>query len=179
MRFESISDIYSANRRSRERFLNILDDVIDDEAHTIPSGESWSIAHIAEHVAIVNNGMAGICRKLIEKAKTDEAAAGDSLAISDRFYEYVGMMATRKAEAPERVVPTGGVSIAESRERLNAADKIFATFQADFEDLDLTEPKFPHPYFGDLTAVEWFALSGLHERRHTEQAERVLAKLRQ
>jgi len=88
-------------------------------------------------------------------------------------------MATRKAEAPERVRPTGSVSVAESKERLAANDVAFDSFREGFEQLDLTEPKFPHPYFGELTAVEWFALAGLHERRHTDQIERILAKIRQ
>lgn len=179
MRFESISEIYAANQKTRERLLAVLCDVSDVEADKTTDDEPWSVSYITEHVAIVNNGMAGICSKLIEKARANGAASDGSLAIGDKFYEYIGMMATRKAEAPERVKPTGGVSVAESKERLDSAAAIFAGLREDFEALDLSEGKFPHPYFGDLTAVEWFAISGLHERRHTEQIVRLLAAIRQ
>lgn len=179
MRFESVSDIYAANQKARERLLAVLADVSDVEADVTTDDEPWSVNYITEHVAIVNNGMAGICSKLVEKAKANGVASSTSLAISDKFYEYIGMMATRKAEAPERVKPTGGVPIAGSKERLDLAAAIFAGLREDFENLDLSEGKFPHPYFGDLTAVEWFALSGLHERRHIEQIERLLTQIRQ
>lgn len=180
MRLESIADIYAANQKTREKLLAVLADLHGEEAGKTTDDEPWSAAFIAEHIAIVSNGMAGICSKLIQKAKDNNAAASDgSLAISDKFYEYTRMMATRKAEAPERVKPTGGVSISESEERLAAADAIFDGLRDDFQRLDLSEPKFPHPYFGDLTAVEWFALSGLHERRHTDQIKRLVESLRQ
>lgn len=179
MRFESISDIYAANQKTRERLLAVLADVSDAEADKTTDDEPWSVNYITEHVAIVNNGMAGICSKLIEKAKANGAASEGSLAIGDKFYEYIGMMATRKAEAPERVRPIGGIPIGESKERLDSAATIFEGLRDEFETLDLSEDKFPHPYFGELTAVEWFALSGLHERRHTDQIERLLAQIRQ
>ncbi len=178
MRYDSIADIYSVNAKVRTGFLEIVGTVTDDEANALPDGEPWSIGYVVEHVAIVNGGMAGICGKLIEKARSNGAGASQSLAISDKFYEYIGMMATRKAEAPERVRPTGGVTLAESKERLAGGAAAFESLREGFEQLDLSGPTFPHPYFGDLTAVEWFALSGLHERRHVEQIERILAKIR-
>lgn len=179
MRYESIADIYSINAKTRDRFLTVIQSVTDDEVIVLPDGEPWSIGYIVEHVAIVNGGMAGICGKLIEKAKSNGTEAGDGLAISDKFYECIGMMATRKAEAPERVRPSGSLSVAESKDQLAAGSVAFESFRKGFEQLDLTEPTFPHPYFGDLTAVEWFALAGIHERRHTDQIERLLTKIRQ
>jgi DinB superfamily len=179
MRFESISDIFAANQKSRDSLLAVLADVQESEADKTTDDEPWSVVYITEHIAIVTNGMAGICSKLIEKAKADDAPASASLAINDKFYEYIAMMATRKAEAPERVKPTGAVSLAESKERLASASTSFDALRDDFENLDLNGQTFPHPYFGDLTATEWFALSGLHERRHTAQIERLLASIRQ
>ena len=44
-----------------------------------------------------------------------------------------------------------------------------------FEKYDASEPKFPHPYLGDMTAVEWLAMYGAHERRHLRQIERGTA----
>ncbi|MBK9529282.1 MAG: DinB family protein [Acidobacteria bacterium] len=179
MKFESIADIYAANQRSREKLLAVLSDIRDDEADKTTDDEPWSAAYIAEHIAIVSNGMAGICSKLIEKAKANGAAPSVGLAITDTFYGHLAKMATMKAEAPERVKPTGSFSIEESTAKLDAANTVFQGLREGFEQLDLSEPTFPHPYFGDLTATEWFALSGLHERRHTEQLIRLRESLRQ
>jgi len=179
MRYGSINEIFGNNQALRQRLLEVIADIKDGETNVVPDGEGWSVGQIVEHVSIVNSGMAGICGKLIEKARSAGAREADGLAISDEFYANVRAMATRKAEAPERVLPTGDVSIDESTRRLSMATDAFNALRDAFESIDLSGPKFPHPYFGDLTAVEWFALSGLHERRHTDQIERVLAKIRQ
>jgi hypothetical protein len=39
------------------------------------------------------------------------------------------------------------------------------------------EATFPHPYFGEMTAVEWLILAGGHEKRHTDQIRRLLDKM--
>ena len=178
MRYGSIADIYTLNAKVREDFLAVVDSLTDDEINALPDGEAWSIGYIVEHVAIVNAGMAGICGKLVEKAKADGAGPSVGLSISEKFYEYIAMMATLKAEAPERVRPTGDLSITESKERLAAGVDTFDSLRDGFETIDLSDPKFPHPYFGDLTAIEWFALAGLHERRHSDQIGRIIGKIR-
>ena len=38
--------------------------------------------------------------------------------------------------------------------------------------------KFPHPFFGELSATEWLVLLGGHEARHTAQIERILSGIR-
>lgn len=179
MKYESTADIYSANRMFRQRLMAVLDGMSEGEANALREGETWSVSHVLEHLAMVNNGMAGICGKLIGMAKAAGAASDGTLAISDDFFSKIDAFSTRKAEAPERVRPTGTMTVADSLERLAAADDSFAALQHDFENVGLSEPKFPHPYFGDLTATEWFVLCGLHEHRHTGQVEDLLAKIRQ
>lgn len=178
MRYESVADIYSANQKFRERLLSVLGSITPEESITVPDGENWSASHLLEHVATVNNGMAGICKKLIEKAKEAGAVSDGTLAISPDFFQRVGAPGTEKLEAPERVRPGGGVPISESLERMAAADTAFEEMRSDFETVGLAEPTFPHPYFGGLTAVEWFVLMGLHENRHRGQLENILAKIR-
>lgn len=195
MRFTSIDDIFEANDKVRELLLEVIAGVTDEEAAALPDGGGWSVGQVVEHVSIVNNGMAGICRRLIEKARAGGAGeagelpvtgAGElatpgtrELPISKEFWANVRAMASRKAAAPERVLPTGGVSLDEAKARLQAAEDTFAELRSDLEAVDLSGPKFPHPYFGDLNAIEWLALKGFHERRHTEQIQRVLDQVRQ
>jgi hypothetical protein len=37
--------------------------------------------------------------------------------------------------------------------------------------------KFPHPYFGPLSAVEWLVLLGGHEARHLQQIKNIAGKI--
>lgn len=178
MRYESIADIYSANQAIRERFLAVVAEITREEENALPDGEKWTAGHLVEHVAIVSGGMAGICGSLIGKAKDAGAVSDGTIAISDDYFTRLGTATNVKVEAPDRVRPTGGVAIVESLERLTIANGTFASLQKDFETVGLNEPTFPHPFFGDLTAVEWLILVGLHEHRHTEQLEQMIAKVR-
>ncbi len=179
MRYESIADIYSANQKIRGRFLSVVNAVTADEATALPEGENWPIQQIVEHVAIVNNGMNRICSKLIGAAKQTGETSDGSFVISSSFQERLDLLATRKAEAPERVRPTGEIPIDASLTKLAEASDAFESMRADMESTKLTGHTFPHPYFGDLTASEWLVLYGLHEARHTQQIERLLEKIRQ
>ena len=62
---------------------------------------------------------------------------------------------------------------------MNANRPVFDALRATLEKYDVSEPKFPHPYFGDITATEWMVVAVGHEQRHTKQIERLLAKIRQ
>ena len=62
---------------------------------------------------------------------------------------------------------------------MNANATSFDMMRSDLENFDLSEPRFPHPFFGDMTAAEWLIVAGGHEHRHTKQIERLLAKIRQ
>ena len=179
MRYESIADIYSANKLIRERFQATVADIGPDEENGLTEGEQWTPGHLVEHVSIVYGGMAGICGKLIGKAKDAGAVSDGTIAISPDYFSRLGSSAERKVEAPERVRPTGGVPLAESIQRLAAADQALVSMRDDFEAVGLDDHKFPHPLFGDLTAVEWLILAGLHEHRHTGQLQEMIAKIRQ
>lgn len=179
MRYESISDIYTANAKFRERFFDVLNGVTPDEAVAVPEGENWHIQQIVEHVGIVNDGMSRICAKLLAAAVEGGKASDGRFSLSEGFAAGLSMSTDRKVEAPERVRPTGEVSIEEGLGRFAEVDARFAALMPDIERFDLTGHTFPHPYFGPLNAGEWMVMQGLHEGRHTQQIQRILDKMRQ
>ena len=177
MDYQSIDQIYEANGCIRESFLRTLDSLTEDEITGRPEGEKWSIEQIAEHVSIVEEGMSKICRKLLNEAK-DSGLKTDGISISDKFREYVENLETMKFEAPERVQPTRGQHLADSRSKISDNDAWFETRPL-FKEFDGTQAKFPHPYFGPLSAQEWLVLAGEHMRRHTGQIQKIVEKIRQ
>jgi hypothetical protein len=179
MRYESIADIYSANVKFRDALNNTLTAVSADEATALPEGEKWSIEQIAEHLSMVDFGISRICAKLLEAAKADGTSADGSFSLSANFSQRAAEVAVLKVEAPERVQPTGNVSISEAIESMAGSRKAFDAMNSDFESLDFSAHTFPHPFFGDLTAGEWLVMSGIHQHRHTKQIETLLTKIRQ
>ena len=179
MRYESIADIYSANQKFREQLQVTLDAVLPDEATALPDGEKWSIQQIVEHVSMVDFGISRICEKLLDAAKSEGKTSDGSFALSEKFGQRSAAIAILKVEAPDRVQPTGDVTIAEALERMRASHEALGNMRLDFEQYDLSEPKFPHPFFGDLTAAEWLVMAGLHQQRHATQIEKLVEKIRQ
>ena len=58
----------------------------------------------------------------------------------------------------------------ENRLRLREIQPLFEAYDGD-------TVKFPHPFLGELSAIEWLVMKGGHEARHTRQIERILEKL--
>jgi len=179
MKYESIADIYSANEKIRERLRDTVANISESDLTALPDGEKWTIQQLVEHISIVEHNVARICSKLVEAAKTNGKLSDGSLAVADDFASKWSSVGDVKLEAPERVQPTGNVSIAGVFEQMNTTREVLAALRSDFESYDLSGSKFPHPFFGDLTATEWLILSGGHEARHTAQIERLLEKIRQ
>ena len=179
MRYETIADIYSANQKIRERFVEAVGGISPDEATALPEGEKWDLRHLIEHVSTVGSGISLICAKLLAAAKIDNKPSNGSFSVSAHFGEKSAEIADIKVEAPERVHPTGEVNIDEALLRLTAATAAFDALRPDMESLDFSAHTIPHPFLGELTAGEWFVIAGRHEHRHTAQIERLLAKIRQ
>ena len=178
MKYESIADIFSANSKIREGLEIVLGGVAPEEAQKGPEDGSWSIQQIVEHLALVGGGAARICTKLVDGARADDRPADGTFSLSDEFNHRSEMAAAAKIQAPERVVPTGQIPIAESLQNLAAAQAVLEGLQPDMERLDLSGHTFPHPFFGELTAAEWLVIAGGHEMRHTLQIQRVLEQIR-
>jgi DinB superfamily len=178
MQFESVADIYNANARSRTKLIAMLQEVSESEAKCLPDNEKWSVREIVEHVAIVNEGIARICDRLLQQAAAEENTSDGRVSVSSSFAGRLAEIATMKVEAPERVHPTGVITVDESLQRIEAATRLFYNLKAGLERYDVSGPKFPHPFFGDLTAVEWLIVAGGHEARHTAQIQNLLDKIR-
>ena len=178
MEYKSIDEIYSANTRFREEFFDAIDSLNENDIAVLPDGEKWSIGQVVEHVSIVDEGMSKICRKLLNEARESGLKAGD-VTISPVFRDYTENPETVKLEAPERVQPTGGQTIAASRTKIEGSRTWFEEIRPLFEEFDGTQLKFPHPLFGPLSAQDWLVMAGEHMRRHTLQIKRITKAITQ
>ena len=178
MRYESIADIFTANAKTRERTIALAASISDVEAKTLPDDEKWSVQEIFEHIAIVDGGTIRIAERLLNAARESGNMSDGSFSLSDDFSQRSAAIAGLKVEAPERVRPTGQVSISDAMATMAANVSGFDSLRDDLEKYDLTGAKFPHPFFGDLNAAEWLVVKAGHEARHTAQVERLLEKIR-
>jgi uncharacterized damage-inducible protein DinB len=176
MNFTTIDDIYAANADAHSALKRLLQDISDENAFTRLPDEKWSIAEIVEHVSIVDEGVSKICAKLLKGSET-QRPPGSGLKISENFRRHFSTINDVKLEAPERVQPTGNVVVADSLERIDRNRARLSELRPAFELYGGGQTSFPHPHFGDMSAVEWLILIGGHEARHTGQIRKLLQRL--
>lgn len=177
MNYQTIDEVYSANAAIREKLKQAIASLNETQLTARPDGEKWNVTELVEHISIVNEGLTRICSKLLSKAEAAGNLADGRVTISNEFAEKAEASTQVKLEAPEMVHPTSGSSIDESFARMDQTYTAVEELRAKFEKFDGTQAKFPHPYFGDLSAHEWLALSGGHEGRHLRQIRKLVEKI--
>lgn len=175
MNYQTIAEIYNANDEIRVRLKNTVSNLNDEELNFLPAEGEWTIANIVEHVSLVESGITRIFGKILTEAQSKGGKSDGSAKISEAFLQKASQ--GLKLQAPERVRPTGTVTIAESFAKMEETRQKLEELRPLFETVECSDFKFPHPYFGDLTAHEWFALLGGHEARHTKQIEEILRQI--
>lgn len=176
MNSRTITDIYATNDKVREQLKQMIENLPAQKANFSPEGEKWSIAHLVEHISIVEEGMSKISAKLLTQAQTAGKKADGTANLTANFATKAAEARTRKLEAPEMVRPTGKQTIAESLARMEENRKRLEELRPLFESVECSDFTFPHPFMGDLNANEWLTLIGGHEARHLNQLENWLEK---
>lgn len=177
MEFKSISDIYAVNDRVFAKLKATVEPLTDEQATAHPEDEKWSVQEFVEHIAIVNDGVLAIATRLLTAAKEAGKTSGGAVVFSDGLKEKMEAATNVKIEAPDRVRPTGTVSIADSLARMAATREKYEELKPMFESHSSPEFTFPHPAFGPMSATEWLVLAGGHINRHIAHIGRVLGKI--
>ena len=177
MKYESIEDIYAGNDKIRGRLKDLVASLTPEQMTALPDGEKWNVQQIVEHISIVDESTMKICSKLLRKAQEAGRATSGHVTISDSFLQKGKEIAAIKVEAPSFVQPTGEKKIEESIAKLDETTERLKEMRSLFDSVDGTEFKFPHPFFGDISAQEWLTLKGGHEMRHIRQIEKLLQSI--
>lgn len=179
MKLKTIEEVYNANDHVRGKLIATVSRLSVEQVTAVPNGDGWPVQKIVEHISIVDEGIIRICAKLLSKAEAEGLTSSGDAVVSDEFRQQWGDIANIKLQAPDFVQPTGERTIAESLEKLTEHDQRLNEMRERFEMIDGTRHKFPHPFFGDLSAHEWLVLRGGHEMRHLRQIERLISELKE
>ncbi len=177
MNYQTISEIYEANHKIREKLKYTIANLSDEQFNLRLDEKSWTIREIIEHLSIVENGMAQISARLLQKSLEESLPNDGKAHISEAFLQKTVLISdrrSRKVEAPERVLPTGTLSVSESFAKMDENAKLLQSIRNGLETVNTQKATFPHPFFGELSATEWLAILGGHEFRHIDQIKEIL-----
>jgi len=157
---------------TRKQFLDAVANVSPAQWNWKPSAQAWSIAEVAEHIALSEDGIFQLVNKTVAGPPATEAQIAETKG-KDESMPRMMVDRGRKAQAPEQLKPTKRwkdkaslvAHFKQSRDR-NIA------YVRDTKD-PLRSRVAPHMAFKTLDAYQWMLLISSHSERHTLQLNEV------
>ena len=158
---------------TRQTFLRSIEGLSETQWNYKPAPERWSVAEVAEHIALSESLILQLISDRIMKgpaAKPPAGAPADEAvvkAITDR---------SGKFQAPEMLKPIGKWATREALTKdFEEARARTLAYVRETQD-DLRAHSAPHPVLKTIDAYQWLLLLSAHTARHTAQIEEVKAE---
>ena len=155
-----------------------IDAVPDELRERRPSVDTWSVAEVIEHVAIIERRLAGLLGKLLADAQAQGAGPEtETSAVVDPKAQRMLLDRSRRVTAPETAQPTGTLDAARAWTTFEESHAMLRATVLAGDGLALGSVTWPHPLFGPLSWYQWVAFAGGHEARHAAQIRDVATAL--
>lgn len=159
---------------TRKNFLDEIKGLSDAQWKFKSAPDRWSVAEVAEHIAVSEETLMGMVTDRILKSpatpEKKEAAKGKD----DLLKKQVTDRST-KVQAPEILKPTNRwATESELAKAFSASRDKNINFVKTTQE-DLRSHFGPHPILKDLDAYQWIILISAHSARHTAQIKEVKA----
>jgi uncharacterized damage-inducible protein DinB len=159
---------------SRKEYLAAIDGVSAEQWTWKPAPNRWSVGETAEHIVLAE----ALLFDFVQKAMASEVNPNwqEQTKGKTEFIEKVMAPRLGKAQAPEPIVPTGGLTQEQVRERFEKQRVDIEKFAAETQ-LALKDHTAEHPFkvFNTLNAYQWLIYIPLHTERHDKQIAEVKA----
>jgi hypothetical protein len=157
---------------SRKEFLAAIDGLTDEQWKWKPAPDRWSVGEVAEHVVLAEAGQFANVKKAIASAP-DPAWEAKTKSKTDTL---VRVLAPRlgKAQAAEAIVPKGGMTQAQVKDRFETQRAEIVRFATE-TDVPLKQSTVDNAFFGPLNGYQWLIYAPLHTMRHDKQIAEVKA----
>jgi len=155
---------------TRKKFLASIDGLSEAQWTFKAAPDRWSIAEVAEHIAISESTILGMVNAKIMNAPAPEPGAE---RLSDQKMLDALVDRSSKFQAPEMLRPTNRWATREALAKdFNAARDKTIAYVKETKD-DLRAHAAPHPVLKSLDGYQWVLLISGHSARHTAQIEEV------
>jgi hypothetical protein len=155
---------------SRKEFLSAIDGVTEQQWSWKPAPDRWSVGEVAEHIVLAEASLFGNLKKAISAPGNpdwEEKTKGKTARLEAILAPRVG-----KATAPESLVPQGGMTPAQAKERFEKQRAEIVRFATE-TDVPLKQYTVDNPFFGTLSGYDRLVYAPLHTLRHIKQIAEV------
>jgi uncharacterized damage-inducible protein DinB len=142
------------------------------------SEDRWSVAEILEHLALVEENIAPMVKRLAaEQGTTGLGAELDSTSIAETFNSAFVLDRSKKRVAREAMQPRSGIDAAAAWTHLERARQVTQETLRELDGVALGNVSASHPALGPLNGYQWFLFLAAHEGRHTAQIREIIASM--
>jgi uncharacterized damage-inducible protein DinB len=174
--YQSLSEVFEALDQTRGTIYNRVEKLGTEQYSYKEESGRWSVAGIVEHISGAEARIVTRLRDLIEQAESAGQLGPPNADFRPISIEEIRSRSTAtQFQAPEAMQPKGEQSLGDLLEKIRSTRTELLALRPKFEQLDLSEIKFPHPAFGPLDSYEWLVLMVMHESRHLNQIDRILS----
>ncbi len=157
---------------SRKMFIDATDGLTPAQWTFKAAPDRWSIADIAEHLTLTEDGINGLVQSTLKAGPPPETKP--AVVADEKILESLRDR-SKRAQAPEVLRPTGkwptrDSQVAEFKRRRDATITYVQTTQD-----ALRAYTRPHPLFGAIDGLQWYLLMAGHTERHVAQMLEVKA----
>jgi hypothetical protein len=155
----------AALQKSLDVYLKTITSVSEEDCHSKPNADCWSIIEVAEHVAVAEHGM----YRMIE-VSTAKTTPTDY--VLDKKIVLGGTNRETKRQAPEKSQPKGRwKTLAECVDAFRQARVRTLEFAKTAE--GLRDKLVQHPALGPMDAHQCLLVMAVHAERHALQIEEI------
>lgn len=159
---------------TRKMFLDAVADLSEAQWRFKPGPERWSIAEVAEHIALSEDALFQlVTEKIMKSPATPEKSTGEQKQKDEAIMKTVPDR-SRRAQAAEFLQPKGKWPTREALiEHFKESRDRTIAYVRDTEE-DLRSHFAPHPLFTELDAYQWILFAAAHSQRHVVQIKEVM-----
>ncbi len=158
---------------SQKQFLDSVEKLTDAQWSYKQAPERWSVGETAEHIALSESLIFGAALRALEAPPNPEWEA--KTKGKTEFIEKILVDRSRRASAPEAIVPTGKSRAEIMKMFKDARAKTLKFAEETQAPLKEHTQDHPFPVFGTLNAYQWLIYVPLHNLRHNQQIAEVQA----
>lgn len=127
-----------------------------------PAASGWSIGHHLYHIALANASVPKLIERLQAGTLGDEDQQGDPI----KLQLIRDGIVPRGRKAPERAQPPADLAVELLQRDFKRMTRATQRLEPSLDALDQISRRFPHMYYGSLSAEEWIRFMFIHTRHH-------------
>jgi hypothetical protein len=161
-------------KKTQADFLGSIEGVSEAQWKFKAAPDRWSIAETAEHIAVTEQTIWELVSEKIMKSPATPERQAEVKGKEETILNVIPDR-SRKAQAPERLKPTGRwatrAALTKEFESIRGKEIAYVTETKE----DLRSHFEEHPFLKTMDAYQWLLFNGAHCKRHTAQILEVKA----